>query len=657
MRSLQLALRRQWDHVDQSQMVEWSQEVHRDLSWWLDHDRLKLGISLEQVSPQLELWSDASDVGWGAHLDKQVASGLWAPEDAKLSINVRELLAIERALPWFAPHLVGSSLAIFADNSTAIAYLRNQGGTHSSLLNSIAQRILRWAESLPVVISPQFIMGKHNVLADALSRPNQILGSGWTLKQEVFRDLCKRWPVSIDLFATSQNHRCSIYISPYHDHNALGTDALLQNWNRWQAYAFPPWSLIPAVLKKLRSSSGVPADHHSSVLALEAVVSGSARFGGRRSGRSSTVQGSSATAPLPSVPSGSVQAVASCLETIKRFTRAGGFSKHVAQQVSLARRPSSRAGYQSKWLVYRLWCRLEGHSTSRPSLAKIADFLFWLHRSRQLSVSAVMGYRSMLSAVFKSILPGISSFPTIHDLLRSFYVEAPVREVRPPAWDLPTVLNYLRSSPFEPLSSASLRDLSRKTLFLLSLATAKRVRELQALSRRVSFSSSAAGLSYVPEFVAKTESACRPLLRSFEVKSLGDFAAGLPEDLLLCPVRSLSAYLTRTSGIANRPRRLFVSSKCPSRAMSKNGISYMLREVIVQSGASSQSGQVPRAHSIRGIATSSAFFRNWSLRSVLEAASWRSNTVFTSFYLRDLSFNSDGVHSLGPFVAAGERIG
>ena len=367
-----------------------------------------------------------------------------------------------------------------------------------------------------------------------------------------------------------------------------------------------------------------PADHHSSILASEAVVSGSSRSGGRRSGCSSTVQGSSATAPLPS---GSVQAVASCLETIKRFTRASGFSKHVAQQVSLARCPSSRAGYQSKWLVYRQWCRSEGHSISRPSLAKIADFLFWLRRSRQLSVSAVMGYRSMLSAVFKSILPEISSSPTIHDLLRSFQVEAPVREVHPPAWDLPTVLNYLRSSPFEPLSSASLRGLTRKTLFLLSLATAKRVGELQALSRRVSFSSSA-GLSYVPEFVAKTESAIRPLPRSFEVKSLGDFAAGLPEDLLLCPVRSLSAYLTQTSGIVNRPCRLFISSKCPSRAMSKNGISYMLREVIVQSGASSQSGQVPRAHSIRGIATSSAFFRNWSLRSVLEAAFWRSNTIY-----------------------------
>ena len=166
MRSLQLVLRRHWDHVDQSILVEWSQEVRQDLDWWLDRARLERGVSLEQMSPQLELWSDASDVGWGAHLDEVVTSGLWAPEEVESSINVRELLAIERALLWFAPQLVGSSVAIFADNSTAIAYLRNQGGTHSPLLNSVAQRILRLAESLPVVISPQFIMGKHNVLAD-----------------------------------------------------------------------------------------------------------------------------------------------------------------------------------------------------------------------------------------------------------------------------------------------------------------------------------------------------------------------------------------------------------------------------------------------------------------------------------------------------------
>ena len=65
--------------------------IQSDLNWWLDSDGLVLGISLEQVFPQLELWSDASDVGWGAHLDEQVASGLWAPEDVECSINAQEL--------------------------------------------------------------------------------------------------------------------------------------------------------------------------------------------------------------------------------------------------------------------------------------------------------------------------------------------------------------------------------------------------------------------------------------------------------------------------------------------------------------------------------------------------------------------------------------
>ena len=282
-----------------------------------------LGVSLEQVSPQLELWSDTSDVGWGAHLDEQFASGLWAPEDVERSINARELLAIESALKWFAPLLAGSSVAVFADNSTAVSYLRNQGGTSSSFLNSIAQRILRWAEDLSVVISPQFIMGKHNVLADAFSRPNQILGSEWTLKQEVFRDLCRRWPVSIDLFATSQNHRCSIYFFSLPRSQCYGDGCASSKLE----------CVAGVCLSSLVSHSGgfeeapvilwSSTDHRSSILALEAVVSGSSGSGGRRPGRSSTVQRPSASAPLPPFSSGSVQAVSSCLVTIKRFTRAG----------------------------------------------------------------------------------------------------------------------------------------------------------------------------------------------------------------------------------------------------------------------------------------------------------------------------------------------
>ena len=63
-----------------------------------------------------------------------------------------------------------------------------------------------------------------------------------------------------------------------------------------------------------------------------------------------------------------------------------------------------------------------------------------------------------------------------------------------------------------------------------------------------------------------------------------------------------------------------MSSRCSSRVISKYGIFFLLREVILNSDASSGDVAAPRAHSIHGIATS-AFFRNGSLSNVLEAPS------------------------------------
>ena len=257
MRSFQFVLHSNWDREDPDALVRWSPEIHQDLLWWLNRERLGHGISLEHVSPQLDLWSDASDVGWGSHLGDQVASGRWSPEELRSSINHRELLAMFYALHHFLPLVRNTSMAVYADNTTALAYLKHQGGTRSATLNQTAQELLRWAEIHSVTLLPQFIMGHNNVLADALSRPNQILGSEWTLKLSVFHQLRKRWPVAIYLFATSLNHRCLPYFSPFHDPNSIGTDALLQQWDGWQAYASPPYALIPVVLKELRSSSGV----------------------------------------------------------------------------------------------------------------------------------------------------------------------------------------------------------------------------------------------------------------------------------------------------------------------------------------------------------------------------------------------------------------
>ena len=43
-------------------------ECLHGIQWGLHLPRLSLSVSLHQVSPVLHFWSDASDVGWGAHL-------------------------------------------------------------------------------------------------------------------------------------------------------------------------------------------------------------------------------------------------------------------------------------------------------------------------------------------------------------------------------------------------------------------------------------------------------------------------------------------------------------------------------------------------------------------------------------------------------------
>ena len=236
--------------------------------------------------------------------------------------------------------------------------------------------------------------------------------------------------------------------------------------------------------------------------------------------------------------------------------------------------------YQAKWAIYRAWCARHGHSVSRPTILKVASFLLYLCRTLTLSYSSIASYRSMLSVVFRFVLPELSSHFVLCDLLRSFCLERPLSSSRVPPWDLSLVLSFLRGPPFEPLSSCSLRDLTRKVLFLLLLATAHRVGELQALSSQVSSSGDDLFLSYLPESLV-----C-PLPRSFLVRSLRDFVGSLPEKLLLCPVRALCLYLSRTASLPSRPHSHFVSPRSPSCSLSENTLSFFIREVIAKAYSS-----------------------------------------------------------------------
>ena len=328
----------------------------------------------------------------------------------------------------------------------------------------------------------------------------------------------------------------------------------------------PSGLCLPSVrLHSECSSQGPPTsesggDFSGSLLVSATVVSGHPGTSCGYPGPSAAPAGLTPPAPLPSFPSEPPHASHDWVSYCQRTARHLGFSLAVARQLAFCHRSSTRVNYQARWSSYRAWCRRQGHSISRPSIAKIADFLLYLRRSLHLSYSSIASYRSMLSAAFRILLPDISSHPVLHDLLRSFRIVRPLPSSRFPPWDLLRVLSLLRGPPFEPLSSCSLWDLTRKVLFLVALATARRVGEIQAMSSSVSYSREDLFLSYLLEFRTKTESASNPLPRSFAIRSLRDFVGSLPDELLLCPVRAVRIYVSWTSSISPHPRSLFCHS-------------------------------------------------------------------------------------------------
>ena len=272
------------------------------------------------------------------------------------------------------------------------------------------------------------------------------------------------------------------------------------------------------------------------------------------------------------------------------------------------------------------WGRRHGHSVSRPSIPTIASFLLYLRRSLSLSYSSIASSCSMLSGVFRFVLPELSSHFVLRVLLLSFHLGRPVSS-RVPPWDPSHVLSFLRGPPLEPLSSCFLRDLSRKVLFLVSLAPARRVGELPAVSAVVSPSGEDLFLSYLPVFRAKSESEARPLPRSYCVHSLSDFVGVLTVELLLYPVSALRIYLAHTASLPSCPRALFISPRAPSCPLSQNALSFFLRDVIAESysssglslpsvsssssstlsASSSRPRSSVRAHGVRGVTASWAF--------------------------------------------------
>ena len=212
------------------------------------------GADLHPKDHSMQLFTDASNEGWGAHLDQSCVVRWGKNATHKCS-------RVEGSLPG-PSNLQGP---VSEPNSASCngqlnsGSLHKQGGTHSAEMCALLWKIMTCCHHYHITLKARHIPGCLNVMADLLSRSNQLQSTEWSPHPQVFKQICQKWfTPDVDLFATHLNHKLPLYVSPVPGPNAWNIDALNLNWTGLTAYAYTPTALLHWFWDLVQLSTKIP---------------------------------------------------------------------------------------------------------------------------------------------------------------------------------------------------------------------------------------------------------------------------------------------------------------------------------------------------------------------------------------------------------------
>ena len=205
--------------------------------------------------PDVVIATDATPTHWafyfqGSGLPLSV-SGAWSGSLSRAHIALQELQAVAVMLPRMAFCLSGKPVALHLDNSTAKAYLCNQGGAVYPFLSRLACWILSLTNKHGITLLLVYIPTHLNVEANFLSW-DQLLPEWHLLPQVAQAAFCLWGLPEVDLLSSSRSTQCQHYFTletplPL---GAFGVNGFSHLWNFQVSYVFPPLALVPLVLSK-----------------------------------------------------------------------------------------------------------------------------------------------------------------------------------------------------------------------------------------------------------------------------------------------------------------------------------------------------------------------------------------------------------------------
>ena len=227
-----------------------SSAAKEDMRWWLGEE-IYIPKQMFSNKPALSIWSDASNLGWGAHTTSLSTGGRWTSQEATNHINWLELKACFFGLECFAKALSNVSVHVQLDSTVALSYIINQGGVIDTL-DVLAKKLWVWCKGRNIWLTASHIKGVDNVIADQRSRVFHD-NTEWALNDHAFDIICSKFgKPDIDLFASRLNNKLTPYCSWEPDPNSIQADSFSIDWGRFDiCYAFPPFNMVGHVIQKM----------------------------------------------------------------------------------------------------------------------------------------------------------------------------------------------------------------------------------------------------------------------------------------------------------------------------------------------------------------------------------------------------------------------
>ena len=165
---LQISLPNQWkpQNLPYCHQIGMTTEILQHLKWWLQEDLYHQGIPLRIDPPSNIIFTDARLSGWGAHVELEglLFHGVWTEDQSRLHINVLEMKAIFLSLLQAGHKVKSSTVLVSTDNTTVVAYIRHQGGTHSTELSEEVWNVLNLCLAHNIQLLVKHVQGRFNTL-------------------------------------------------------------------------------------------------------------------------------------------------------------------------------------------------------------------------------------------------------------------------------------------------------------------------------------------------------------------------------------------------------------------------------------------------------------------------------------------------------------